>query len=770
MATNRIFSACLVALVGFISGQALYARPFNLAGPEIVKLDWNTRSLFSHDIDQDGMTDIAVINNDQSKIILLYQSDSANPDSGKRRSVKQNRWEPVLEDSRFVKDSIVCSQYMYALTVGDLNGDNRPDIVYTGNNDPLTVLFQGDDGSWSDSWTYDNMEPLQWISTLSIADMDNDGSGDLVVLAKEKILIFHQEDSGKMSDPSVYRLSEKNPYGLRLIDLNGDDRTDLIYLSSGKKNALRVRMQYETGGFGPELGFRLDISFSSIRPQVIPDGDGVGFAYINSKTGHMEVFVLKPEDRDTASLETLQPRNYPSGVGGRSAALYALGDYDGDGLIDIAVGDVEGAQVLLHLQNSHGDFSEPVAFPSLANLSGMASGDFFDEGQDSLIVMSEKEGIAGISRLLDGGRLSFPESIAIVGKPVTAVSGDVDNDGQNELITIEKIDKKYSLVVLDPSAKNGDWSTTNRIALEELRRKPSALFIATLNSDHLNDIVVLIPREPARLFLQNATGEFTEVATDSAIRKSLLMDIDLAQIGSGDVDGDGHEEILVAGAGFARSLRIDEHGNLEIIDQYNARNREAELTGPLVLDIDGDGINDLIFHDKESRALQVFRRDQYGVYRPEKLIEVDEIDLAFSRLVQLGPKQEPRLMYFSKNRFWLIPLDRGGWEIDIVSSYETDLINVNYSGIASGDLNGDSISDILVMDGKKHLLEVLDRNEDNEWASAIHFTVFDENLHYQGRRGAPLEPREIMISDLTNDTFKDITILVHDRILLYYQQ
>ena len=52
----------------------------------------------------------------------------------------------------------------------------------------------------------------------------------------------------------------------------------------------------------------------------------------------------------------------------------------------------------------------------------------------------------------------------------------------------------------------------------------------------------------------------------------------------------------------------------------------------------------------------------------------------------------------------------------------------------------------------------------------MHFTVFDENFHYQGRKGSPLEPREMVVSDLNGDTKDDFALLVHDRILIYYQE
>ena len=56
-----------------------------LRGPEVVKLDWNTRALAAHDLDGDGRTDLALINNARASIELLYQLDPAAPASAEAR-------------------------------------------------------------------------------------------------------------------------------------------------------------------------------------------------------------------------------------------------------------------------------------------------------------------------------------------------------------------------------------------------------------------------------------------------------------------------------------------------------------------------------------------------------------------------------------------------------------------------------------------------------------------------------------------------------------
>ena len=62
------------------------------------------------------------------------------------RQVDKNRWEPVLEDARFQKESLVSGMYVYVLESDDFNTDGRTDFVYTGNDRPkLTGRYQGEE-------------------------------------------------------------------------------------------------------------------------------------------------------------------------------------------------------------------------------------------------------------------------------------------------------------------------------------------------------------------------------------------------------------------------------------------------------------------------------------------------------------------------------------------------------------------------------------------------------------------------------------------------
>jgi hypothetical protein len=48
--------------------------------------------------------------------------------------------------------------------------------------------------------------------------------------------------------------------------------------------------------------------------------------------------------------------------------------------------------------------------------------------------------------------------------------------------------------------------------------------------------------------------------------------------------------------------------------------------------------------------------------------------------------------------------------------------------------------------------------------------IFEQNMHYQGRTGGKLEPRQAVAADLNNDGLLDFAFLIHDRIIFYLQK
>ena len=766
MVVERSARLALIVLASVLAHAARAGEPPPpvLGRPEVLKLDWNTRGLLATDLDGDGRTDHALINNDRSRIELLYQRDPDAEPSSTTRRVATNRWEPELEDARFDKRPLTTGITLYDVAAGDLNGDGRTDLVYTGDPDVLTIRYQAADGGWDEKRVLDLGKPLQFLTTLKITDLDGDKRNDLVVILQKDLVVLRQDERGALGVPERYALADEPCWSLDEADVDGDGRRDLVYMASGRRDGLRVRLQQPDTTFGPELAYRIEIARSTF--QKVPRGEGrsPAFAYMQNQTSMLSVVSLEPGVQAAGTFASLKPRVYSLAAVSKTAPAYAVADVDGDGRLDLALAAADSAQLFVHFQNSAGELGEGRPYPSLPDGRALAAADWDGDGRSELFVASPKEQTVGVARFTPGGRLSYPQPLPVKGKPVALDAAALAPAGKVALAVALEEGGKRRIDVLTHA--DGAAAVLTSIELAGLKTDPRAIRFLDANQDGRMDLAVFVPFEAMRLLVQETSGAFVDISSSPDYRKGLVDNLDPASLTLADVDGDGRAEMLVAGAGYARVLRLDAAGTLQVVDQFNAREPTSEIAATFAVDADGDGTTEIVLLDRKADQFQVLRRNDQGVFIFADSLPVSRIDLVGSLQVDLNRDGRADLLLFGKDRFWSVPLGAPDFGVDTIVTHETDLKNVRHQDVAAGDLNGDGVSDLVLIDPRLNLVEVLVR-EGFTLRSALHFRVFESDPNAQKRGGQSAEPRETLIADVTGDGKSDLVLLVHDRVLVY---
>lgn len=770
----RYFNTCAFAFLGLLGAEGFCAeavKPLSFGGPEVLKLDWSTRSLSSVDLNGDGLNDLALINNDTTRVELLYQLEAGHDGADRATAVQRNRWQPVLESAGFEGEGITIGYSMYDLQVGDLNGDGRPDLAYTAREVPLTVRLQNANGAWPEPVEFNAFEALGWTNTVEIADLDRDGRLELIVVAADAVRVFNINGGDQLEAAGVYSLTGENPFNLMVADVTGDERADILYITANGKQSLVLREQLQGGGFGPERRFVFDRPVRKVR--LLPGKQGLEtrFCAIDSRSGALDFFRLERGriDAHTDGILHAQPEVYPVLQKGRDAASYALGDLNGDGLEDLLVGDPASAELVLFLQGDEG-FEMAGDFPSFAKIASMSCGHFFEGAAAQAIVLSVEEQALGFCSLDRAGRLSFPALIDLEGmKPVVCEAVDLDADGLHELaLVVEGADKKLSLRLLAPADRvepGRGWEIRSECELKGLRRKPESIRELDVFDQGARGLVILVPREAPVLVVPDAEG-LEELGRDSALRESLLKGVSRAQLSAFDVDGDGVKELVVGREGYARALKIAD-GKLTMVDQFNARHAE-DYVEAVVPHLEAGDLRGLFFYVSGGREFQYLEKEEDGVFRYKTSSEVGALDLVDWARLEVGEDGEALLMA-GAGQFWLLPRRAASWSMKFASSYETELKDVHYTNLQGADFNDDGLMDLIAVDGSSHVVEVLKQSEDS-WKRHMYWEIFEQNMHYQGRTGNQIEPKQVMIADLTGDGRLDFCFLIHDRILFYPQQ
>jgi hypothetical protein len=744
----------------------------SLSGPEVVKLDWNTRALTPVDVDGDGLTDLAVVNNDRAAIELLLQIKPGSPPPPLARRVTTTRWEPVLEDARFRKVRVTTGITVLDLVLADLNHDGRPDLIYTGEPQNLTVRYQTADGDWTEKKIQDAPLPLSFVGTLRTADLDADGRLDLVMLGQKELAVLFQDASGELLPPEKVALSDEGAYGMEIVDADGDGRLDLLHLSSGSRDGVRVRLQTGVRQFGPEQALPLKPARSTLQllERATASSPAV-FAYAQDQTGHIGRFSLVRSEPDPGlPLADVRPRVFTPRVNVKSAAAYAVGDFDGDGTADVAVSDPDGAQGLLYRRVRAGGFSAAERFPSLADARSVAAGDWDGDGRAELFVASTKEQVVGIASFAEDGRFSYPQPLPTTGRPLALATGALRAEGPLWLAVLRDDQGKKAVDFWTRQA--GQPERRLSVPVTGTKTDPKGVRLVDVDQDGRLDLVVFSPLEPLRVWLQDepdAEGkpQFRDVSSAPAFRKGLVDNLEAAALTLADVDNDGLSELLVGRAGFARALRLGADGQLTVVDQYNARDSAGEISTAFAVPAAKGQAPWLVLYDRKAERLDVLRADAKRVYQVVDTLPVGKIEVVGTE-VRVDPDSgRTEIFIFGKDRFWWMPLGQTGLAVRDEESVATDLPEIGFSDVIAGDLTGDRILDLACVDPQQNVIEILVRDADGVWRSRLHFQVFETDGHASQRKGSPLEPRETIIADVTGDGRNDLVLLVHDRVLVY---
>lgn len=236
----------------------------------------------------------------------------------------------------------------------------------------------------------------------------------------------------------------------------------------------------------------------------------------------------------TSALGSLTPSfprtDFPVG---HSPSAVAVGDFNGDGKLDMAVADEGDNTVSILLGNGDGTFQSQSTFPAGAAPGAIVAGDFNGDGKLDLGVANFTDNT--ISILLGNGDGTFTAGRTITGvnSPVAIVTGDFRSAGKLDLAVLDQAD---GLVSVFPG--NGDGTFATKIDTSA-GRSPSALVTGDFNGDGKTDLAVTNSgSNSVSVLLGNGDGTFFK-------RIDFGTGVGPSAIASADFNGDGRPDLAV---------------------------------------------------------------------------------------------------------------------------------------------------------------------------------------------------------------------------------
>jgi len=135
--------------------------------------------------------------------------------------------------------------------VGDVNGDNKPDIVFANYGATgVAVLFNLGNGTFSVETTYVTGNKSQ-PRFVTLSDVNQDTKLDLIVVNSNEnnIGVLLNAGNGTFLPQTNYSTgANSNPQCVAMVDLNGDFRADMIVANSNTDN-VAIFANFENGTF-----------------------------------------------------------------------------------------------------------------------------------------------------------------------------------------------------------------------------------------------------------------------------------------------------------------------------------------------------------------------------------------------------------------------------------------------------------------------------------------------------------------------------------------
>ena len=513
------------------------------------------------------------------------------------------------------------------LTAGDLNGDGLSDLIVTSPDSENIHLFLAiDSGGFESTASYPSGG---LVSATMLVDVNGDDLDDILATVHDTndvVILFNDGIGGDGSVAFVlgeFRFDAgAQPTDLTIADFNGNGFVDII-TTNYETDALSLLPGGENVEFQTVKHFDAGASGRAIIHADFNDDGLTDIAH--AATGNSTLHVLL----GNAGGDFAPPVTYGVGLGPLTLISH---DLNGDTVLDLVTANTASATLSVLLGNGDGTFTAALGIATGSSPEAVAGADLDSDGDIDLVVSHfrpEDDSVSspGVSIHYNNGDGSFerPQPFSTPSQSHDLLLDDFNGDGLIDIATLTSENtftlestgnRGYALYLLMQTILSDDsrsfthilneTSGTDLIATHfmayELDLRPEAMTAADFDGNGLVDIAVTHPFSATISVLYAQDDPFFLFGDPTDPLAAISLDIAPFaphDITTGDLDSDGHADLIATGNGDQAELAVIRNGSGIFTTGDNA-NLEIHAiasfpTDVTAADVNLDGGVDILF-------------------------------------------------------------------------------------------------------------------------------------------------------------------------------
>jgi len=308
----------------------------------------------------------------------------------------------------------------------------------------------------------------------------------------------------------------------------------------------------------------------------------------------------------------------------------ATADFRGIGVQDLVTTNWYDDTVSVFLGNGDGTFAAPQTFPAGPNPGRVVVGDFNGDGiLDLAVADSDIHGrMQSVSILLGNGDGTFqaPRLFAAGGLPGSIAAGHFHDPNILDLVTTDFQDFQHFTV--NVFVGNGDGTFQAPVSYP-VGRTASSVAVGELRGNGITDLVVTNADDnTVGVLLGNGDGTFAP-AVNYRISDDIFDAFYPRFVALGDLRGNGRLDIVTVNEGRFETTVLPSNGDGTFGDPIHL-DAGTNARAVVIADFDNHGIPDLVVANDSSRTVSLLHGNGDGTFRPRVRYAVGRTSFALA--------------------------------------------------------------------------------------------------------------------------------------------